>query len=657
MKRKIIAAVLSAALLLTACFFTACEGKKGGPDDANSTDALKPTAYVEQPTDAPVTESPEKTVVFMNSLDVRIDSFYISAVTDTEWGEPVKEMVAAQERVTIPFSDFGGTVSSGVYDIGAVDENGINYDIWEVDISADDTLTLMYGETEDSAILRVTNGGGEFMDYDVQVYDPDDPGSDTKATYPIPIIRCSEYDWDSDELFSYAYLEIDSINTVDDEALEEALDWMNDTVRSIAYDRFDSVAKQSRLDHADAEEYFEPYSVSMRAFIRRADSRAVSVLYELETLTGDDGEDFETYRYYGFNFDSATGARLALEDVVADVSAIPAAINEQMEGRNEDGFMLDEREDYSSYWNDPDCPDFAWLYDYTGVSFIFNDCAFNINEAFLQSVHISFDEHEDFAAEGMNVRPNDYTVYFPAALTQYFEARGTTRPLFVSYLEDETEAGGSTLYMYAGSDLYTEETNCYSFKPMLVHANNEDYIWLFTTSYDDDFNAVSIYTVGPDGSIASIGGFEGSHALIETESAEEEHQMYFYMVVTDPNGFLIDQPTDVLSTVEGSRPMFVNESGLPDSNENLYYFISPLEFTVLKDFTAYETIEGVPTDIRITVRKGTKLLYHATDGVSLALLTLEDGTGIAVDVDKTDWPTTVDGIDIFELFDGLIFAG
>ena len=100
-----------------------------------------------------------------------------------------------------------------------------------------------------------------------------------------------------------------------------------------------------------------------------------------------------------------------------------------------------------------------------------------------------------------------------------------------------------------------------------------------------------------------------------------------------------------------------DENGVPVPAMNMIYFDYMFELTALRDFTAEELIEDTPTGDFITVPAGTKLYYTATDDISEAWLMLEDGREIRLEVDGSDWPRTVDGVDIAELFDGIVFAG
>ena len=84
-------------------------------------------------------------VVFQNDLDVVIHSIYISSSTEDEWGDPA------------------------YYDVGVVDENNVNYDVYEVSLAIGDTLAR--SESDGTPVLTVTGTDGKTATYDVYAYD------------------------------------------------------------------------------------------------------------------------------------------------------------------------------------------------------------------------------------------------------------------------------------------------------------------------------------------------------------------------------------------------------------------------------------------------------------------------------------------------------
>ena len=77
---------------------------------------------------------------------------------------------------------------------------------------------------------------------------------------------------------------------------------------------------------------------------------------------------------------------------------------------------------------------------------------------------------------------------------------------------------------------------------------------------------------------------------------------------------------------------------------------------MLEDVKASQLDNGTESG-SITLKKGSKVLYCGTDNKKTAYLALDDGTRAAVKIDSYDWPRTIDGAAIEDLFDGIMFAG
>ena len=101
-------------------------------------------------------------VTFKNNLDQTWDNLYISVETDEEWGDSVLENVLDPGKsVKIKMSSFSPDNAPGVFDIGVICHNNMNYDVYgvyladgyEIEMSStgnteSDTLTLIVRDTE-----------------------------------------------------------------------------------------------------------------------------------------------------------------------------------------------------------------------------------------------------------------------------------------------------------------------------------------------------------------------------------------------------------------------------------------------------------------------------------------------------------------------------
>ena len=116
---------------------------------------------------------PSESVTFKNDLPTTIHSIYISPTTDEEWSDPLNyALLKSGSSISISFQKFAG--DTAYYDVGVVDENAMNYDVYEVPLAIGDTLAM--SAENDVAVLTVTGADGTVKTYDGYVYDSDSVG-------------------------------------------------------------------------------------------------------------------------------------------------------------------------------------------------------------------------------------------------------------------------------------------------------------------------------------------------------------------------------------------------------------------------------------------------------------------------------------------------
>ena len=116
-------------------------------------------------------EEHEYQLFFHNSTGVKVDSLYFSSASNDTWGNPVN-LASISVDATIHFDFDSMNVDGdgpGVYDIGAVDETGLNYDIFEITLAIGDTITL-YPADGDMAKISVSHADGTATDYEGFAY-------------------------------------------------------------------------------------------------------------------------------------------------------------------------------------------------------------------------------------------------------------------------------------------------------------------------------------------------------------------------------------------------------------------------------------------------------------------------------------------------------
>ena len=111
-------------------------------------------------------------LTFDNQLSTEMHQICISSTDSSTWGDAVNSSkIAAGRSFSFDFSDFDGS-SGSLYDIGTIDENSDNYDVYEVTLTEGDTIAL--SGSADSATFTVTHADGTSDSYDAITYNTGD---------------------------------------------------------------------------------------------------------------------------------------------------------------------------------------------------------------------------------------------------------------------------------------------------------------------------------------------------------------------------------------------------------------------------------------------------------------------------------------------------
>ncbi len=136
-----------------------------------------PELYVptEDPEQAAAAETGENVLMngtqifFQNTLDVALNGLYISN-TD-EWGDRVNEdAIAAGDAFILDISKLSD--GPGTYDVGAIDENGRNYDVYEVPL--DGKRLVGISSEGDEAYIVLIDENGETETFTGKAYDSEE---------------------------------------------------------------------------------------------------------------------------------------------------------------------------------------------------------------------------------------------------------------------------------------------------------------------------------------------------------------------------------------------------------------------------------------------------------------------------------------------------
>lgn len=116
-------------------------------------------------------DSSPKELQFKNELDTTVN-VYFSSAADDEWSDkPTRIGVRSGAQFGLDFSDFDGS-SGKKTDIGAIDENSVNFDVYEVVLNEGDLIVLSGSESD--AVFTITHSDGTSSTYAAMIKAPTD---------------------------------------------------------------------------------------------------------------------------------------------------------------------------------------------------------------------------------------------------------------------------------------------------------------------------------------------------------------------------------------------------------------------------------------------------------------------------------------------------
>jgi hypothetical protein len=163
--------------------------------------------------------------------------------------------------------------------------------------------------------------------------------------------------------------------------------------------------------------------------------------------------------------------------------------------------------------------------------------------------------------------------------------------------------------------------------------------WLYVDCLtDNDYHYTAVYGIQP-GFVWYAGEFYGGFTAAPTDPENMELSLRFHLV----------------STLVGARSYRVGLDGYPEPVDSFYRIDSDHALTAKTDIDGWEVDDdGVPVGA-MTIPAGTKAKPIRTDGAETTDLLLSDGRCCRV------WSSgpmgTVSGIDIYDAFEGVVFAG
>ena len=407
-------------------------------------------------------------------------------------------------------------------------------------------------------------------------------------------------------------------------------------------------------------EVYTPYSTECSFYVNRADNRVLSLGKSgYDYWGGAHGTGYST----GCNYNARTGEELRIQDVVTDVDTFAGLIEAKVyeSGLTRDDLFLDEEETLKDYILKAAADHtLNWEITNEGVTVWFNPYEISYYAAGMPSGSVSFTGHPEVFS--------DY--YAETARTYVYAIEG----LDVSDIDFDGDGKADELSVWASMDEYgtyealkvsmkgvetSKDIWAYSYDPYILHTTDgKNYLYVICGS-DNDYRMLEVFDL--NGSSAVYVG-EVNNCGLRAQLLDASSYLYGEELLTDPENFYLESRMEVLSTYSASRRYHVGADGMPVADEDFYQVdTSTYEWrealTAKKDVPCVQVAEdGSVTADNAVIPAGTKLTLYRTDGSSLVDLKAGD-TLYRIEVDHSEWPYTINGIEEEEYFDGIMYAG
>ena len=407
-------------------------------------------------------------------------------------------------------------------------------------------------------------------------------------------------------------------------------------------------------------------------YVLRADENVVS--YE-QFYDDYYGGTHGYHSYAGFTFDTKTGKKLDLYDVITGEESVKAGIIQELKNKyaSEDGLVENNtpEEDADAFFEYVDSKDqsgaVAWSLGADRLNIYYNPYNIGSWALGIVSVSLPFEKYPDAVKEEYKMGTSDYAVkigiYADYSADIYNDGSFSDVSVYPDGTDDyansalriqiQDENGQVTSRVF--DDMYYFTMEAY-----YVKTGNRHFLHVFTHS-ENDWTADNVYEI-TNGQIRDLGYVEGTPALIRYEYNYNEDSLFTnsedVAAYNDPGALYLEKTMNAFSTYSGSRHYHVGSSGLLESRDP--YVVGPAEIvvTVKKALTVKKTdASGRENGKTEVIPVGTKLYFYMTDNESYVILRYDGDQYGKVSMYNSDWPQKINGEELESVLDGLIFAG
>ena len=451
-----------------------------------------------------------------------------------------------------------------------------------------------------------------------------------------------------------------------------------DSEQEAEFDRL--IDKYMEFETSDSEDYIT-YESSALSKVLRADKRVVSTLNNYYSY---EGGAHGYYMVNGTAYDVESGKRLSISDVVKDEKDFTKKIQERLEEKYPDaGFVVDLDSYFEEVSNGEH--ELNWSIDYSGVTIYFEPYDIASYADGLLTVRFSFLADSDLLIEKYAEVPEDYITPVTTWTDTYADVNGDGKEEAIKLfgMTPEAEWGAYEWTWQIGDNEIKDAIESYDNKSYLVKKNGKFYAYMFNT-VENDYQILSIVDIASGNELGGEYGMGNYGFHIRDYAYNDDISWNAINEFINPDQFELDSRMDVFGTYSAVKTYYIGEDGRPVSDDEFFtvdrmgYMITPV-----KDIpgTLIDK-DGNVIEENVTVPKDTMLRIIRTDGENTADLQawdyeiepndygddypyrltydpvdLSKGSFYRIEYEVDDYDMLINGESIFNLFEGMMFAG
>lgn len=433
--------------------------------------------------------------------------------------------------------------------------------------------------------------------------------------------------------------------------LAKELSEINSSEEEKVLEEYGEMLPEAKQRWRENPDYFGTFSIKDTVFVRRADSNVLSLLYRCYDYYGG---NHGSHYYYTENIDPLTGDEVELSDVVTDPSALPNLLKDCLL-RDYGTNVFFNNDTLSTYFSE-NLDDLAWVLDYQGLTFYFYPYEIAGYAAGSFSVSISFAEYPELFTEKYQKIPDSYAVELVEYDPYYYDLDQDGSMDKIQFYGNWSSYGDTKDKHVISVNDQEIEFDAWSFEldGKFIHtADGGSYLYIQDVS-ENDCRSITVYDLSND----NVQRVDSITKGWYSEEYDKENYEYREQILTDLEQFKLATRTDVLSTVDSYKNYRVGQNGMPETEDEWYVIGRELIFTAKKDIVV-DKVDEKTGEIggTATIKAGKPVVYYRVNNENTAELRLKDGSVVRVVVDKNNWPYSINGENIEDLFEGLIFAG